>query len=271
MHYKFNIKNVIVCALTVILLISCMAVKPAYAADNVNIKVGDITTSADGTYSVPIIIENNTGLAGVIFKVNYDTTVLKLVKTETSKDIFTTSIINKATVGSVTYVYAEAGNTTGNGTLFTLQFKSVAKSATTTDITITNIDLCDSDLKTVTGQAVNNSISVAAGSAGSSDSESGETVPDNNSTETGNNNSAGNTNNDSNTTTSGNNSGNSNSDNANPEAATNAIPQEDAPSESTTDNGENGDNITTWIIGGVIIAMCAVCAVMGVMVYKKSK
>lgn len=90
------------------------------------IRVEDAYIPAGNEVEVNILIENNTGFAGVIFEIGYDTSILELVedpKLGIGASAGATSPIDKYE-GRVDFVYgATVENITGNGVLATLTFK----------------------------------------------------------------------------------------------------------------------------------------------------
>ena len=248
-----------------ILLIGCLNVNYAYADSDVIIKVGDATVNADGTYSVPVSIENNPGLAGVMFKLNYDNQLLQVVDVTPTNGLFSSPMINTSNSGIINYVYVAATNEKSSGTLYTVKFKLVSKDShigsCVTKLTLSDIDLCDSNLKSVAGKNSDNTINVATGSGSNSnnstESASSETVTKPEAatkTET------------TGTEASANNNSDDKKENAeNPEAESASTGTSD---NSNNDNDNKDNNISKYIVIGAIVIMCGICAAMGIMWYK---
>lgn len=84
------------------------------------------------TVTVSVALENNPGIAGTAFQLEYDTSVLELVgivmdpETEDVKDsIWTGPTMKDDTPGIVTYANAKEKNVTKSGNLFQVEFKIV--------------------------------------------------------------------------------------------------------------------------------------------------
>ncbi len=253
------IKHFLAYALVMLIFITCTSTTKVYANNNLTIKIGDAVTNSDGTYSVPINIENNPGLAGIVFRIDYDPSALQVVSAHSNNSEFGAPIINKNNVGSVNYVYISSSNNTSNGLLFTIKFKSVSSTAKSTELTVTNMDLCNAEYKTITAKAGNNSINIAAGSDASTETSSNSAIESNPAV----------------TPSSGSseNSSQSSSENTNSNPAqtdTQAEAAEDESSANTDghDSGNSKDDSILIIIGAIVV-MCLICGAMGFMVFKK--
>lgn len=72
---------------TVLVAVSCLCFN-ASAEGKVNISVKDVTVSGSGVVGVPVEIENNSGLWGLVFNVRFDTEYFKYSEVRNNAEVF---------------------------------------------------------------------------------------------------------------------------------------------------------------------------------------
>lgn len=95
---------------------------------------------------------SNPGIAGMSFKLCYDSSLLSIVLVDETLDSFKSSIINPDGDGFVGYAYAQAKNCKDTGTVFSITFKinrENEKELTYESVYIDEFDACDSNLEDV--------------------------------------------------------------------------------------------------------------------------
>lgn len=109
-------------------------IQPTVYADSITVNAGD-------TVSIPVIISNNTGIAGFGINLTYDASVLTPISVSSDDSVFSSGLMNdtisSANTGMVSVIWSGFSNVTANGTLFTITFK-VSNEATGS--TIVGID-----------------------------------------------------------------------------------------------------------------------------------
>ena len=104
------------------------------------ITVSSLTADTGSTVEVPIIMENNPGVAAVSLDVTYDNTKLSLVSVEDGKILGTSTFLSGKDLTMVPYTLnwddLSSENNTGNGTLAVLTFKVLDSDATDTSIKV---------------------------------------------------------------------------------------------------------------------------------------
>lgn len=102
------------------------------------IRIEEAKIPSGNNVEVNILIENNTGLAGVIFEIGFDTTLLTLVKDPVislGAGACSTSPFEVSKNGTIRFVYgATTANITGDGVLATLTFAVKEDLATGTEL-----------------------------------------------------------------------------------------------------------------------------------------
>ena len=102
------------------------------------IRIEEAKIPSGNNVEVNILIENNTGLAGVIFEIGFDTTLLTLVKDPVislGAGACSTSPFEVSKNGTIRFVYgATTANITGDGVLATLTFAVKEGLATGTEL-----------------------------------------------------------------------------------------------------------------------------------------
>ena len=104
------------------------------------ITVSSLTADTGSTVEVPIIMENNPGVAAVSLDVTYDNTKLSLVSVEDGKILGTSTFLSGKDLTMVPYTLnwddLSSENNTGNGTLAVLTFNVLDSDATDTSIKV---------------------------------------------------------------------------------------------------------------------------------------
>ena len=104
------------------------------------ITVSSLKADTGSTVEVPIIMENNPGVAAVSLDVTYDNTKLSLVSVEDGKILGTSTFLSGKDLTMVPYTLnwddLSSENNTGNGTLAVLTFNVLDSDATDTSIKV---------------------------------------------------------------------------------------------------------------------------------------
>ena len=104
------------------------------------ITVSSLTADTGSTVEVPIIMENNPGVAAVSLDVTYDNTKLSLASVEDGKILGTSTFLSGKDLTMVPYTLnwddLSSENNTGNGTLAVLTFNVLDSDATDTSIKV---------------------------------------------------------------------------------------------------------------------------------------
>ena len=106
----------------------------------------------EDTVNVKFEMVSNPGIAGMSFKLCYDSSLLSIVSVDETLDSFKSSIINPDGDGFVGYAYAQAKNCKDTGTVFSITFKinrEDEKELTYESVYIDEFDACDSNLEDV--------------------------------------------------------------------------------------------------------------------------
>lgn len=104
------------------------------------------------TVNVKFEMVSNPGIAGMSFKLCYDSSLLSIVSVDETLDSFKSSIINPDGDGFVGYAYAQAKDCKDTGTVFSITFKincENEKELTYESAYIDEFDTCDSNLEDV--------------------------------------------------------------------------------------------------------------------------
>lgn len=104
------------------------------------------------TVNVKFEMVSNPGIAGMSFKLCYDSSLLSIVSVDETLDSFKSSIINPDGDGFVGYAYAQAKDCKDTGTVFSITFKinrENEKELTYESVYIDEFDACDSNLEDV--------------------------------------------------------------------------------------------------------------------------
>ncbi len=144
--------------LTAIMLLS-LALPVLAAEDKLTFTVGEVNASKGSDVSLTIDVSNNTGMAGVVLTLGYDTTVLTLKSYENG------TVYSTVPEVGLNYVWTESGkNTTNNGTLLTLVFtvNEAAIEGSEYPVTVTVRECSDIDRNAVETITVNGKISIKA-------------------------------------------------------------------------------------------------------------
>ena len=104
------------------------------------ITVSSLTADTGSTVEVPILMENNPGVAAVSLDVTYDNTKLSLASVEDGKILGTSTFLSGKDLTMVPYTLnwddLSSENNTGNGTLAVLTFNVLDSDATDTSIKV---------------------------------------------------------------------------------------------------------------------------------------
>ena len=144
------LERICVIVLCVITAVMAIPVKSVTAAGPASV-VLEILHEED-TVNVKFEMVSNPGIAGMLFKLCYDSSLLSIVSVDETLDSFKSSIINPDGDGFVGYAYAQAKNCKDTGTVFSITFKinrENEKELTYESVYIDEFDACDSNLEDV--------------------------------------------------------------------------------------------------------------------------
>lgn len=144
------LERICVIVLCVITAVMAIPVKPVTAAGPASV-VLEILHEGD-TVNVKLEMVSNPGIAGMSFKLCYDSSLLSIVSVDETLDSFKSSIINPDGDGFVGYAYAQAKDCNDTGTVFSIIFKinrENEKELTYESVYIDEFDTCDSNLEDV--------------------------------------------------------------------------------------------------------------------------
>lgn len=144
------LERICVIVLCVITAVMAIPVKPVTAAGPASV-VLEILHEGD-TVNVKLEMVSNPGIAGMSFKLCYDSSLLSIVSVDETLDSFKSSIINPDGDGFVGYAYAQAKDCKDTGTVFSITFKinrENEKELTYESVYIDEFDTCDSNLEDV--------------------------------------------------------------------------------------------------------------------------
>ena len=144
------LERICVIVLCVITAVMAIPVKSVTAAGSASV-VLEILHEGD-TVNVKLEMVSNPGIAGMSFKLCYDSSLLSIVSVDETLDSFKSSIINPDGDGFVGYAYAQAKDCKDTGTMFSITFKinrENEKELTYESVYIDEFDTCDSNLEDV--------------------------------------------------------------------------------------------------------------------------
>lgn len=144
------LERICVIVLCVITAVMAIPVKSVTAAGPASV-VLEILHEGD-TVNVKFEMVSNPGIAGMSFKLCYDSSLLSIVSVDETLDSFKSSIINPDGDGFVGYAYAQAKDCKDTGTVFSITFKinrENEKELTYESVYIDEFDACDSNLEDV--------------------------------------------------------------------------------------------------------------------------
>lgn len=144
------LERICVIVLCVITAVMAIPVKSVTAAGSASV-VLEILHEGD-TVNVKFEMVSNPGIAGMSFKLCYDSSLLSIVSVDETLDSFKSSIINPDGDGFVGYAYAQAKDCKDTGTVFSITFKinrENEKELTYESVYIDEFDTCDSNLEDV--------------------------------------------------------------------------------------------------------------------------
>ena len=144
------LERICVIVLCVITAVMAIPVKSVTAAGPASV-VLEILHEGD-TVNVKFEMVSNPGIAGMSFKLCYDSSLLSIVSVDETLDSFKSSIINPDGDGFVGYAYAQAKDCKDTGTVFSITFKINSeneKELTYESVYIDEFDTCDSNLEDV--------------------------------------------------------------------------------------------------------------------------
>lgn len=144
------LERICVIVLCVITAVMAIPVKSVTAAGSASV-VLEILHEGD-TVNVKLEMVSNPGIAGMSFKLCYDSSLLSIVSVDETLDSFKSSIINPDGDGFVGYAYAQAKDCKDTGTVFSIAFKinrENEKELTYESVYIDEFDTCDSNLEDV--------------------------------------------------------------------------------------------------------------------------
>lgn len=144
------LERICVIVLCVITAVMAIPVKSVTAAGSASV-VLEILHEGD-TVNVKFKMVSNPGIAGMSFKLCYDSSLLSIVSVDETLDSFKSSIINPDGDGFVGYAYAQAKDCKDTGTVFSITFKinrENEKELTYESVYIDEFDTCNSNLEDV--------------------------------------------------------------------------------------------------------------------------
>lgn len=144
------LERICVIVLCVITAVMAIPVKSVTAAGPASV-VLEILHEGD-TVNVKLEMVSNPGIAGMSFKLCYDSSLLSIVSVDETLDSFKSSIINPDGDGFLGYAYAQAKDCNDTGTVFSITFKinrENEKELTYESVYIDEFDACDSNLEDV--------------------------------------------------------------------------------------------------------------------------
>lgn len=144
------LERICVIVLCVITAVMAIPVKSVTAAGSASV-VLEILHEGD-TVNVKLEMVSNPGIAGMSFKLCYDSSLLSIVSVDETLDSFKSSIINPDGDGFVGYAYAQAKDCKDTGTVFSITFKinrENEKELTYESVYIDEFDTCDFNLEDV--------------------------------------------------------------------------------------------------------------------------
>ena len=144
------LEQICVIVLCVITAVMAIPVKSVTAAGSASV-VLEILHEGD-TVNVKFEMVSNPGIAGMSFKLCYDSSLLSIVSVDETLDSFKSSIINPDGDGFVGYAYAQAKDCKDTGIVFSITFKinrENEKELTYESVYIDEFDACDSNLEDV--------------------------------------------------------------------------------------------------------------------------
>lgn len=144
------LERICVIVLCVITAVMAIPVKSVTAAGPASV-VLEILHEED-TVNVKFEMVSNPGIAGMSFKLCYDSSLLSIVSVDETLDSFKSSIINPDGDGFLGYAYAQAKDCNDTGTVFSITFKinrENEKELTYESVYIDEFDACDSNLEDV--------------------------------------------------------------------------------------------------------------------------
>ena len=144
------LERICVIVLCVITAVMAIPVKSVTAAGSASV-VLEILHEGD-TVNVKLEMVSNPGIAGMSFKLCYDSSLLSIVSVDETLDSFKSSIINPDGDGFVGYAYAQAKDCKDTGTVFSITFKinrENEKELTYESVYIDEFDTCNSNLEDV--------------------------------------------------------------------------------------------------------------------------
>ena len=144
------LERICVIVLCVITAVMAIPVKSVTAAGSASV-ILEILHEGD-TVNVKLEMVSNPGIAGMSFKLCYDSSLLSIVSVDETLDSFKSSIINPDGDGFVGYAYAQAKDCKDTGTVFSITFKinrENEKELTYESVYIDEFDTCDSNLEDV--------------------------------------------------------------------------------------------------------------------------
>lgn len=132
---KKRILGVILAAVMILASLSAFAFG-AFAADAFTLTAESGKLDTNNEFVVVFKISGNTGVAGLKWTLNFDNTQVQVVSYEIGDWAAATSNLqstsNVASLSRITYMYAQTGNKTNDGTLLTVKFKKTGSAETLT-------------------------------------------------------------------------------------------------------------------------------------------
>lgn len=100
------------------------------------------------TITVNINITENPGIAGLMFHLIYDKTVLELISA--SDNVFPSPVINDLEEGYLGYSFAEVQDYTETGTILSVKFQILdSEKLQDSELCLEDLDACNADIETV--------------------------------------------------------------------------------------------------------------------------
>lgn len=273
--------SIITVLLCVIALNSWFHVNPVFAANDSELVVSSTQGNKGDEVTVKVQLQSNSGLAGLQYSLQYDTSALSLVSANPIENALREPTINTQNEGMIVYIYAEARSNTRTGDLMEVKFK-ILDGANNDNISLKLIDVMgvDNDVNVVNVKTNVGGITLTGANGGNNNSDAQNNATSNNNATQGNNieqnNNAtqenGNAENNNNTENNNaeNNNGNVNSSND----INNTQTDKDGNVVSNNSNDKNKENNSDkksnkGIIIVVVILIIAVLAGAGYFIYNK--
>lgn len=271
-----KLTNIITILLCIISLHFYFVAVPVFAAGDCELILSSAQGNKGDEVTIKMILQSNSGLAGLQYIIKYDTSALSLVSAKAIEGVFSDPIVNTENEGEVVYVFAEATSNTRTGDLLEVTFKILDEATNdNVDLKLDKVMGVDNDVNIVNVKTTIEGIELT---------ETGNSGGNNNSTDVANNPTSNNNatiDNTENNNTENNNTKNNNTKNNNTENSNNSNNINNSTNNTQTDKDgniisnnsndkNNSDNKSNkGIIIFIIIVVVILLAVAGYVIYNK--